>query len=160
MGALSVTQRNTALVRALFGQFCNAVGHADTQKGTVACPADYGISYSGTFYDGSRALAKFVYGASGCQTVSITADGKTQWTYDSGLPIYSAPAIGNGVMVFGIGDVFGDPHKGGVVALSTRNGSVLWILDLHNAVFSAPAIAGETVLFGDARGDVIAFRPG
>src|SRR5207245_1859070 len=36
MGALSMTQRKTALVRALFGQFCNAVRHADTQKGTVA----------------------------------------------------------------------------------------------------------------------------
>ena len=34
----------------------------------------------GTFYDGSRPLARFVYGASGCQTVSLTADGKTKFT--------------------------------------------------------------------------------
>jgi hypothetical protein len=93
MGALSVTQRNTALVRALFGQFCNAVGHADTQKGTVACPADYGISYSGTFYDGSRALARFVYGASGCQTVSITAGGTTQSTMVLGTASAAAPRL-------------------------------------------------------------------
>jgi hypothetical protein len=93
MGALSMTQRKTALVRALFGQFCNAVRHADTQKGTVACPADFGISYSGTFYDGSRALAKFVYGASGCQTVSITAGGKTQSTMVLGTASAAAPQL-------------------------------------------------------------------
>ena len=52
-GTLSSTQTNPAKVRALFGQFCDAISHADTAKGTVHCPADFGISYSGTFYDGS-----------------------------------------------------------------------------------------------------------
>ena len=93
MGALTMTQHKTALVRALFGQFCSAVGHAATAKGTVHCPADFGISYTGTFYDGSRALAKFVYGASGCQTVSITADGKTQSTMVFGTASAAAPKL-------------------------------------------------------------------
>ena len=93
MGALSTTQHNTSLVRALFSQFCDAVGHASTAPGTVHCPADFGISYSGTFYDGSRALAKFVYGASGCQTVSITADGKTQTTMLFGPASAAAPKL-------------------------------------------------------------------
>ena len=86
-------------------------------------------------------------------------DGKTQWTFDTGLPVYSAPAVGAGVMVFGTGDVFGDPNAGAVVALSTRDGSTLWRHDLGSAVFSGPAISGDTVLIGDSRGDVIAFRP-
>ena len=93
MGALITTQHKTALVRALFGQFCSAVGHADTAKGMVHCPADFGISYTGTFYDGSRTLAKFVYGASGCQTVSITADGKTQSTMVIGAAAAAAPKL-------------------------------------------------------------------
>ena len=93
MGALSTTQHNTALVRALFGQFCDAVGHAATATGVVHCPADFGISYSGTFYDGSRALAKFVYGASGCQTVSITAGGKTQFVLAFGPASAAAPKL-------------------------------------------------------------------
>jgi outer membrane protein assembly factor BamB len=109
-------------------------------------------------YDGAN-----YYVASAGTPVGVFAlaasDGKTQWTYDSGLPVYSAPAVGNGALVFGIGDVFGDPNAGGVVALSTRDGSVLWIADLHSAVFSAPAMAGQTVLIGDSRGDVIAYRP-
>jgi hypothetical protein len=92
-GVLTMTQHKTALVRALFGQFCSAVGHAATAQGTVHCPADFGISYSGTFYDGSRALAKFVYGASGCQTVSITADGKTQSTMVFGAAAAAAPKL-------------------------------------------------------------------
>jgi outer membrane protein assembly factor BamB len=87
------------------------------------------------------------------------AGGKTQWTNHSTLPVYSAPAIGDGVLVFGIGDVFGDPNAGGMVALSSRDGTVLWTRDLHSAVFSGPAISGDTVLVGDSRGDLIAFRP-
>ncbi len=93
MGALSTTQHKTALVRALFGQFCDAIGQAATVKGVVHCPADFGISYSGTFYDGSRTLAKFVYGASGCQTVSLTADGKTQSTMVLGPASAAAPKL-------------------------------------------------------------------
>ncbi len=93
MDALSMTQHNAALVRALFGQFCSAVGHAATAKGALHCPADFGISYTGTFYDGSRTLAKFVYGASGCQTVSITAGGKTQSTVVFGSAATAAPQL-------------------------------------------------------------------
>ena len=93
MGALSKTQHDSALVRALFGQFCAAVGHAATAKGTVHCPADFGVSYTGTFYDGSQPLAKFVYGASGCQTVSLTADGKTQAAMVFGAASAAAPKL-------------------------------------------------------------------
>lgn len=93
VGTLIMTQHKTAVVRALFGQFCSAVGHAATVKGTVHCPADFGISYVGTFYDGSRTLAKFVYGASGCQTVSITTDGKTQSTMVFGTAAAAAPKL-------------------------------------------------------------------
>jgi hypothetical protein len=93
MGTLIMTQHKTALVRALFGQFCSAVGHAATGKGTVHCPADFGISYTGTFYDGSRTLATFVYGASGCRTVSITAEGKTQTTMVFGTASAAAPKL-------------------------------------------------------------------
>jgi hypothetical protein len=92
-GALSTTQTDPAKVRALFGQFCDAVSHPDTAKGTVYCPADFGISYSGTFYDAGQALAKFVYGASGCQTVSLTAGGKTQSTMVFGTASAAAPKL-------------------------------------------------------------------
>jgi hypothetical protein len=92
-GALTKTQHNAALVRALFGQFCAAVSHPSKAKGTVRCPMDLGISYLGTFYDGSRPLAKFVYGASGCQTVSLTADGKTSSTMVLGTAATAAPEL-------------------------------------------------------------------
>ena len=109
-------------------------------------------------YDGSN-----FYVASAGEPVGVFAlaagDGKTLWTYDTGLPVYSAPAAGQGVRVFGIGDVFGDPNGGRVVVLSSRDGSVLWSMDLHSAVFSGPAISGDTVLIGDSRGDLIAYRP-
>ena len=91
--ALAKTQHDVTLVRALFGQFCAALSHPSSAKGMVRCPADFGISYAGTFYDGSRALAKFVYGASGCQTVSITADGKIQSTLVFGPASAAAPKL-------------------------------------------------------------------
>ena len=72
VGALVTTQRKTALVRALFGEFCNAVAHPDTPKRwSIARPP----SASTTRARSTTApeLAKFVYGASGCQTVEVTA---------------------------------------------------------------------------------------
>ena len=92
-GTLTKTQHNAALVRALFGQLCAAVSHASAAKGTVHCPADVGISYTGTFYSGTQTLAKFVYGATGCQIVSLTADGKTQTTMVLGVTATAAPKL-------------------------------------------------------------------
>ena len=92
-GALSKTQHNAALVQALFSQLCAAVSHPSAAKGTVRCPADFGISYTGTFYDGSRTLATFSYGASGCEAVSLTADGKTQSTMVLGAAATAAPQL-------------------------------------------------------------------
>jgi len=92
-GTLTKTQHNAALVRALFGQLCNAVAHATPVKGIVHCPADFGISYTGTFYDGSRTLATFIYGATGCQIVSITADGKTRTAMVLGAAAAAAPKL-------------------------------------------------------------------
>jgi hypothetical protein len=92
-GALSKTQHNATLVRALFGELCTAVSHPSAKTGIIRCPADFGISYLGTFYDGSRTLATFIYGASGCQTVSLTADGKTRSTFMLGGTSTAAPKL-------------------------------------------------------------------
>jgi hypothetical protein len=92
-GALSKTQRDTTLVRALYSQLCAAITHPAKIKGTVRCPANLGISYTGTFYDGSQALATFVYGASGCQTASLTAAGKTKITMMVGSASAAAPKL-------------------------------------------------------------------
>ena len=92
--ALSKTQHNATLVRALFRQLCAAVSHPAAAKGTMLhCPADFGIAYLGTFYDGSRTLAKFSYGASGCETVSLTAGGKTRTTMVIGTASAAAPKL-------------------------------------------------------------------
>jgi hypothetical protein len=93
--ALSKTQHNVTLVRALFRQLCAAVSHPAAAKGAILhCPADFGIAYLGTFYDGSRTtLAKFSYGASGCETVSLTAGGKTRTTMVIGAASAAAPKL-------------------------------------------------------------------
>jgi len=92
-GPHRVTQRNTAKVRAFFNQLCAAVTHPNTSGGVVHCPADFGVDYVGTFYDGSRSLASFTYGASGCPTVSLTASGKTKATLLLGNALKAAPHL-------------------------------------------------------------------
>ena len=91
--ALAKTQHNVTLVRALFGQFCAALSHPSSAKGMVRCPADFGISYLGTFYDGQRTLARFVYGVTGCQVVSLTTGGKTKSTMVLGTAATAAPKL-------------------------------------------------------------------
>ena len=89
----TVTQSNVALVRAVFGDFCAAVNHPVIRSPFHMCPADFGISYSGTFYGGHRVLATFVYEASGCARVSISAAGKTKATLLLGSAAAAAPHL-------------------------------------------------------------------
>ena len=114
--------------------------------GLIASPA----------FDGKR-----LYVASASPPFEVFAidplTGATQWHRGLGKPIYSAPAVGEGVIVFGAGDQSGG--KGAVYALSTDDGSLLFGYDDGHAVLSGPAIAGSTVVVGDAGGNVMAFGP-
>ena len=87
------------------------------------------------------------------------ATGATRWRHSTDLPVYSSPAVGDGVLVFGTGPVFGDVHVGSIVALSSLDGKVVWVYDAHSAVRSSPAIAGAVVAVGDSNGDLFVFRP-
>ena len=89
----TVTQRNARLVRALFGDFCAALAHPEIRQPAYMCPADFGISYTGTFYDGRRVLATFVYAVSGCPRISVTAAGKTRGTLLLGTAAAAAPHL-------------------------------------------------------------------
>jgi outer membrane protein assembly factor BamB len=109
-------------------------------------------------YDGSRL---FVGSASPPEGMFALApsDGAVTWRHQTDQPVYSSPAVGSGVVLFGTGAVFGDVKAGSIVALSSSDGQVLWMYDTHSAVRSSPAIAGRLVVVGDANGDVFAFRP-
>jgi hypothetical protein len=89
---VSATYRDAAQVRALFGQMCAAVTHPAAVQ-VMHCPADFGTEYLGTFYDGTRILATFTYGSTGCERVSLTAAGKTQVTMVYGRAAAAAPHL-------------------------------------------------------------------
>jgi hypothetical protein len=89
----ATTQRKTALVRALFNDLCKITAHPNASSRPVDCPADFGQSYTGTFYDGNRELATFTYGASGCQTVHLTVAGKTRFSLIMGMAVAAAPNL-------------------------------------------------------------------
>ena len=80
-------------MRALFGDFCAAIAHADVPQPPIDCPADFGISYTGTFYDGQRTLATFVYGLGGCPRLQLTASGQTRGTFLIGKAAAAAPHL-------------------------------------------------------------------
>jgi hypothetical protein len=90
--SVGVTNKQQAEVRALFGQMCAAVTHP-AAGGVYHCPADLGTGDVGVFYDGSRVLALFTYGPTGCQQVSVTAAGKTMSTLLVGRAAAAAPHL-------------------------------------------------------------------
>jgi hypothetical protein len=90
---LQVTDREPALVRALFRDFCDAVTHPEAASAMMHCPADFGTDYAGVFYDGSRVLARYTYAASGCQRVGIIVGSTTQSTLVAGRAAAAAPRL-------------------------------------------------------------------
>jgi outer membrane protein assembly factor BamB len=116
--------------------------------GLIASPA----------YDGSSIYVPSASPPTGLFALA-PGDGATVWRQGTDQPVYSSPAVGAGVIIFGTGAVFGDVHAGSIFALSSLDGRVLWKYDTHSAVFSSPAIAGTTVFVGDSNGDLFAFRP-
>jgi hypothetical protein len=92
-GTRTYIQRHARLVRALFGDFCAAIAHAVSLHPAIECPANFGTSYTGTFYAGQRVLATFVYGATGCQRIALTAAGRTRGTLLIGSAAAAAPHL-------------------------------------------------------------------
>jgi hypothetical protein len=90
---LLVTNREPALVRALFRDFCDAVTHPVTPSAMVRCPADFGADYAGVFYDGNRVLARYTYAASGCQRVGVMVGNTIQSTLVAGRAAAAAPHL-------------------------------------------------------------------
>jgi len=92
-GLLVMTSRESALVRALFRDFCDAVTHRYAPPGVINCPADFATYYSGVFYDGNRVLASYTYTAGGCRQVAIIVGSTTQSTMVAGRASAAAPRL-------------------------------------------------------------------
>ena len=113
-GARTYTQRHATKVRALFGDFCAALAHADIPQPPIDCPADFGTSYTGTFYDGQRTLATFIYSVSGCPRLQLTASGRTRGTFLIGKAAAAAPHLkADMAAVLGLSEsqVYGAPSQ-------------------------------------------------
>jgi outer membrane protein assembly factor BamB len=116
-------------------------------RGLIATPA----------YDGTT-----LYVASAGTPTGLFAikpgDGSVTWRRATDQPVYSAPAVRNGALLFGTGAVFGDLNRGSLLALSTSDGNELGRFDTRSAVRSGPAIAGELIVAGDYAGDLLALK--
>jgi len=134
-----------------------ATGAAVWTRFVVPGSAVHGLIASPAF-DGTAVYVPSASPPTGMNALD-PATGEYFWQQLTDLPIYSAPAAGADVVVFGTGDVFGDPGAGKMLALSTRDGSVVWSYDMKSSVVSAPAISGDDVLVGDTAGALTAFGP-
>ena len=92
-GPLAATDRDPALVRALFRDFCDVITHPNAPSGVLHCPADFGTDYVGVFYDGSRVLARYTYTASGCRQVSIIVGSTSRSAIVAGRAAAAAPHL-------------------------------------------------------------------
>jgi outer membrane protein assembly factor BamB len=141
----------------LFDMFDAVSGKLIWSRFLVTGSAVHGLIASPA-YDGTSFFVPSTSSPTGLFALD-PATGSIQWEQGSDLPVYSAPALGKRVLIYGTGDALGDPRHGSLVALSTTDGSVAWTYDMHQSVLSAPAISGTTVIVGDTHGSVRAFSP-
>lgn len=146
-----------ATVEGMFALLDARTGNVIWTRELVAGSAVHGLLASPA-YDGTS-----LYVASASEPAGLIAlnpiDGAIRWKYITEQPMYSAPAVGDTVIVFGTGAVFGDTGMGTVEAVSAVDGSSLWTVATDSAVRSGPALVGNLVVVGDYAGDVMAFSP-
>jgi hypothetical protein len=72
---LLATERHAPVVRRLYHDMCLIAAHpANLPPGaTLSCPDDFGLTYSGVFEAANRTLATFIYNASGCNALTLSA---------------------------------------------------------------------------------------
>ncbi|MDF2939906.1 MAG: beta-barrel assembly machine subunit BamB [Gammaproteobacteria bacterium] len=82
---------------------------------------------------------------------AVSVNGNKLWSMSLDMPISSAPAAANGLVVFGTMD-------GHLVALNSSNGKKLWTATLTSSLLSAPAIGNNVIIVHTHDGDVSAFN--
>lgn len=146
-----------ATVEGMFALLDAENGHVLWSRELVTGSAVHGLLAS-PVYDGTSFYVPSASPPTGMFSLDPN-DGTVRWRHETNLPVYSAPAMGEGIVAFGTGNVFGDLNAGSLVALSPADGHVLWTYDTHSAVRSGPAIEGSLLVVGDYAGDVMAFAP-
>jgi polyvinyl alcohol dehydrogenase (cytochrome) len=144
-----------ATVEGMFALLDAGSGTVIWSRELVTGSAVHGLfasAYDGTLYGVSASAPTGIFAIN-------AADGSIRWHHATDLPVYSAPAVGSGVVVFGTGNVFGEFSRGFLFALSTTDGGVLWTYDMRSAVRSGPALTENLVVVGDYSGNVVAFSP-
>ncbi len=81
---------------------------------------------------------------------SVAPTGALKWKLDTGVPIYSSPAVVAGVVYATLG-------HGGVMALDAETGDTIWREQLEwDPIHSSPAVAGDLLFFGRPNGNATA----
>jgi outer membrane protein assembly factor BamB len=108
-------------------------------------------------YDGTRLYLPSASAPTGVLAIDPQG-GELAWRAPTSEPVYSSPALGDGVVAVGTGDVLGGGGAGRVLVLASRDGAVIWSMDVHSAVWGSPALAGGSLYVGDHAGTLFCFR--
>jgi polyvinyl alcohol dehydrogenase (cytochrome) len=146
-----------ATVEGMFAVLDARSGDLLWSRELVAGTAVHGLLASPA-YDGTQLFAVSASNPTGVIALN-PSDGSVRWRYLSDLPVYSAPVVGDGIVLFGTGAVFGDMSLGSLEAISVVDGSVVWSYGTRSSVRSGPALVGNLLIVGDQAGDLMAFRP-
>ena len=95
----------------------------------------------GTVYIGNGSGTVYIGSADGKVYALDAATGHPRWTYTTGGPVVSRPAVTGGTVYIGSED-----HK--VYALDAATGHPRWTYTTGDAVTSSPAVTGGTVCIG------------
>ncbi|MBO0706571.1 MAG: PQQ-like beta-propeller repeat protein, partial [Candidatus Dormibacteraeota bacterium] len=148
--AVGSTGGDFAILDAASGQ---VVWHRTVESGSAV----HGLLGSAA-YDGRQLYLPSASPPTGVLAIS-PGQGDRVWQYATAEPVYSSPALGDGVLALGTGAVFGSTGAGEVLVLSTQDGHLVWSEDVHSAVWSSPAIAGDDLYVGDHAGTLFSFLP-
>ena len=96
-------------------------------------------------------LAVLFAGLVSVVTGSNMSNGKLMWSYTTGGPVSSSPAVVNGVVYIGSSD-------GNIYALNATTGEKLWSYTTGGFVYSSPTVANGIVYVGSDDHNVYALN--
>ncbi len=93
---------------------------------------------------------------SGCTTSEAPDTAYVQWTYDTGVPIDSSPAVADEKVFIGSGTFAAQGTPCSVYCLNKYTGALIWSYPTGDVVLSSPAVAGGKVFVGSMDGNLYA----
>lgn len=116
----------------------NNSNHSDVSAPAYASSTPHGVIYVGGVNNSIDALD--------------ATNGSTIWVFKTSGPVYSSPAVANGIVYFSV-----DSKTTNFYALDASNASILWSSSTGGASYSSPIVIDGWLYYGTVQGNLYAF---